>query len=128
MKTKVMVITYEKKTSKTKYIVEPALEYRPPLNISRIFFFFSEKKIKAAASTQENTLSGPVNNPSASVNNSILLSLVMEVQSEFMDTNVLKQYLNKVWFDLKETYAYSESNCFDFKIFQKENITFNENT
>ena len=43
MKTKVMeVITYKKQTSKTKYIIEPALEYRPPLNISRNFF--SEKK------------------------------------------------------------------------------------
>ena len=43
MKTKVMmeVITYKKQTSKTKYIVEAALEYRPPLNISRNFF--SEK-------------------------------------------------------------------------------------
>ena len=46
-------------------------------------------------------LSRPVNNPSVSVNNSVLLSHVMEVQSEFMDTNVLKQNLNKVWFDLK---------------------------
>ena len=42
-------------------------------------------------------LSGPVNNPSVSVNNSVLLSHVMEVQSEFMDTNnVLKQDLNKL--------------------------------
>ena len=40
----------------------------------------------------------------------------MELQSKFMDTNnVLKQNLNKVWFDLKETNAYSESDCFDFK-------------
>ena len=40
MKTKVMeVITYKKQTSKTKYIIESALEYRPPLNISRNFFF-----------------------------------------------------------------------------------------
>ena len=46
-------------------------------------------------------LSRPVNNPSVSVNNSVLLSHVMEVRSEFMDTNVLKQNLNKVWFDLK---------------------------
>ena len=30
-------------------------------------------------------LSAPVNNPFASVNNSVLLSHVMEVQSEFMD-------------------------------------------
>ena len=43
MKTKVMeVITYKKQTSKTKYIIEADLEYRPPLNISRSFF--SEKK------------------------------------------------------------------------------------
>ena len=43
MKTKVMeVITYKKQTSKAKYIIEAALEYRPPLNISRNFF--SEKK------------------------------------------------------------------------------------
>ena len=42
-------------------------------------------------------LSGPVNNPSVSVNNSVLLPHVMEVQSEFMDTNnVLKQDLNKL--------------------------------
>ena len=55
MKTKVMeVITYKKQTSKTKYIIEAALEYRLPLNISRNFF--SEKKIKAAASIQENTV------------------------------------------------------------------------
>ena len=39
MKTKVMeVITYKKQTSKTKYIIEAALEYRSLLNISRIFF------------------------------------------------------------------------------------------
>ena len=43
MKTKVMeVITYKKQTSKTKYIIEAALEYRPPLNIN--CNFFSEKK------------------------------------------------------------------------------------
>ena len=55
MKTKVMeVITYKKQTSQTKYIIEAALEYRPPLNISRNFF--SEKKIKAA-SVQENMVS-----------------------------------------------------------------------
>ena len=43
MKKKVMeIITYKKQTSKTKYIIEAALEYRPPLNISRNFF--SEKK------------------------------------------------------------------------------------
>ena len=38
MKTKVIVITYKKQTSKTKYIIE-ALEYRLPLNISRNFFY-----------------------------------------------------------------------------------------
>ena len=48
MKTKVTeVITYKKQTSKTKYTIETALEYRPPLNIRRKLF--SEKK-KAAAS------------------------------------------------------------------------------
>ena len=44
MKTKVMeVITYKKQTSKTKYIIETILEYRPPLNISRNFFFQKKK-------------------------------------------------------------------------------------
>ena len=44
MKTKVMkLITDKKQTSKTKYVIEAALECRPPLNISRNFFF-SEKK------------------------------------------------------------------------------------
>ena len=39
MKTKVMeVITYKKPTSKTKYIIEAALEYKPQ------FFFRKEKK------------------------------------------------------------------------------------
>ena len=39
MKAKVMeVINYKKQTSKTKYIIEAALEYRPPLSISRNFF------------------------------------------------------------------------------------------
>ena len=61
------------------------------------------------------------------MNNSVFLSHVMEIQSEFMGTNVLKHDLNKVWFDLKETNIDSESDCFDFKRFQKENITFNEN-
>ena len=43
MEAKVMeVINYEKQTSKTKYIIEAALEYRPPLNMSHNFF--SEKK------------------------------------------------------------------------------------
>lgn len=37
----------------------------------------------------------------------------MEVQYEFMGrNNVLKKDLNKVWFDLKETNADSESECF----------------
>ena len=53
MKTVMEAITYKKQTSKTKYITEAAVEYRPPLNISRNFF--SEKK-KAAASIQENTV------------------------------------------------------------------------
>ena len=48
------VITYKKQTSKTKYIIKAALEYRQPLNKSRNFFF--RKKIKAAASIQENTV------------------------------------------------------------------------
>ena len=48
------VITYKKHTSKTKYIIEATLEYSSPLNISRNFF--SEKKVKAAASIQENTV------------------------------------------------------------------------
>ena len=44
MKTKVMeVITYKKQTSKTKYIIEAALEYRLPLNISRNFFLEKKK-------------------------------------------------------------------------------------
>ena len=60
-------------------------------------------------------LSGPVNNLSASVNNSVLLSHVKEIQSEFKVKNVLKQDLNKVWYDLKETNTDSESDCFDFK-------------
>ena len=74
------------------------------------------------------TLSRSVNIPSAIANNSVLLSHVMEVQSEFMDANnVLKQDLNKVWFDLKETNTDLEGDHFDFKKFQKDNITFNEN-
>ena len=45
MKTKIMeVITYKKQTSKTKYIIEAALEYRRPLNISRNFFPEKKKK------------------------------------------------------------------------------------
>ena len=40
MKTKVMeVITYKKQTSKTKYIIEAAFEYKPQ-------FFFQKKKKK----------------------------------------------------------------------------------
>ena len=43
MKTKAMeVITYKKQNCKTKYTIEAALEYRPPLNMNRNFF--SEKK------------------------------------------------------------------------------------
>ena len=58
-------------------------------------------------------LRGPVNNPSSCTNNSALLSHVMEVQYEFMDrNNVFKKDLNKVWFDLRETNADSESDCF----------------
>ena len=45
MKTKVMeVITCKEQTIKTKYIIEAALEYKPPLNISRNFF---QKKNKS---------------------------------------------------------------------------------
>ena len=43
-----------------------------------------------------------VNNPSVNVNNSVLFSQVMEIQSEFIGANnVLKQDLNKVvvWFE-----------------------------
>ena len=58
MKAKVMEVIIDKKqTSKTKYIIEAALEYRPPLNISRNFF--SEKKIKTTASIQESTVIHP---------------------------------------------------------------------
>ena len=32
-----------------------------------------------------------------------------------------------MWFDLKEANADLESDCFDSKSFQKENITLNEN-
>ena len=57
MKTKVMEgITYKKQTNKTKYMIEGALEYRP-----QIFF---RKKIKAAASIQENTVNAMVYGPS----------------------------------------------------------------
>ena len=56
MKTKVMkVITYEKQTSETKYVIEAAIEYRPPLNMSRNFFS-EQNKIKTASSIQENTV------------------------------------------------------------------------
>ena len=43
------VITYKKQTSKTKHIIEAALEYKPQ-------FFFRKKKTKAVASIQENTV------------------------------------------------------------------------
>ena len=47
MKTKVMeVITYKKQTSKTKYTIEAALEYRPPFyqkNKNKSCGFFSRK-------------------------------------------------------------------------------------
>ena len=47
MKTKVVeVITHKKQTSKTKYIIEAILEYKPQ--------FFLRKKIKAAASSENN--------------------------------------------------------------------------
>ena len=36
------IATYKKQTSKTKYIMEAALEYRPPLNKPQ--FFFHKKK------------------------------------------------------------------------------------
>ena len=53
----------------------------------------------------------------------------MEIHSEFIDTsNVLKHNLSKMWFDLKEINANSESDPLDFKRFQKENIAFNANT
>ena len=55
-------------------------------------------------------LSGPVNNLSVSVNNSVSLSQVMEVQSEFMDTNnALKQ-------DLMYVYMRPEVNSNQFEI------------
>ena len=47
MKTKVMeVITYKKQTSETKYIIEAALECRPPLNIGRNFFFKKKNRTR----------------------------------------------------------------------------------
>ena len=39
------VITYKQQTSITKYMIEAALEYRPPLNISRNFFSKKKKKL-----------------------------------------------------------------------------------
>ena len=52
----------------------------------------------------------------------------MKVQSEFMnENNALIQDLNKLWFDLKETNADLESDCFYFKRFQKDSIIFNDN-
>ena len=60
-------------------------------------------------------LSGPVNNPSISVNNPLLLSHVMKIQSGFIDTNnILKDGWNKVWFHLKERNTNSENDCVDF--------------
>ena len=38
------VITYKKQISKTKFIIETVLEYRPPLNISHYFFFQKKNK------------------------------------------------------------------------------------
>ena len=64
------VITYKKQTSNTKYIIEAALEYRPPLNISRDFF--SEKKINLAASIQENMVLYGNKNFDNNINRSIL--------------------------------------------------------
>ena len=56
MKTKVMeIITYKKQTSKTKYIIEVAFEYKPQ--------FFFRKKIQAAASIQENMVNTYVQIP-----------------------------------------------------------------
>ena len=60
MQTKVMeVITYKKQTSKTKYIIEAALEYRAPLNISRKFFFKKKKKIRGSYSRKYGTQKDP---------------------------------------------------------------------
>ena len=73
-------------------------------------------------------LSRSVNNPFVCVNASVLFSQVIEIQFELIDKNdVLKHDLNKVWFDLRDTKIDSESDCFDFKRFLKENITFIEN-
>ena len=44
----------------------------------------------------------------------------MEIQSEFMGTNVLKHDLNKVWFDLKETNTDSESVALILKDFKRK--------
>ena len=52
------------------------------------------------------------------------MSQIIEIQFELIDKNdVLKHDLNKVWFDLKDTKTDSESDCFDFKRYLKENIT-----
>lgn len=60
-------------------------------------------------------LSGPVNNSCISVNNPMLLSHVMKILSEFIDTNnILKDGLSKVWFHLKERNTNSENYCFEF--------------
>ena len=57
MKTKVMeVITYKKQTSETKYIIEAAFEYMPPLNISRNFFSEKENKSRGFYSRKYGTL------------------------------------------------------------------------
>ena len=71
-------------------------------------------------------LSGPVNNSCISVNNPILLSHVMKIQPEFIDTNnILKDGLSKVWFHLKEIQI-QKIIVLNFKIFQKENTIFNK--
>ena len=50
-------------------------------------------------------------------------------QFEFMDTNnVLKEDLNKVWFDLKKQMEIQKVIVLILKKIQKENITLNENT
>ena len=59
-------------------------------------------------------LSGPVNNSCISANNPMLLSHVMKILSEFIDTNILKDGLSKVWFHLKERNTNSENYCFEF--------------
>ena len=71
-------------------------------------------------------LSGPLNNDE-SKNSSVLMSHVMKIQSEFIDTKTsLKNDLNKVWPEIN-CHDIEENDYFDFKTFQKENIKFNEN-